>query len=563
MVKKILALVLLIAVLFVLGKVIVNKSSNSSNQGLKTNLSLETPNINNSNLAKFYLWTREDPLFTSPDFDPKAFSEAVQTLELEEKAYLKQTKKTQPLFPEDFLKDLVVVSNNHKNFISNPTVASAKTLLNSYKKAQSNYKNEQETFAANLKANKDIRQNATYLGVKISTNLSILFDDFKKLGENAQALKKEIEAREVCLVKGEGCKRPAYFFAEPTSKVLGVPIFTKKDILPFDMLKLSSIDNISFVGPYIASTSCFGSGPGQSPSYLFYLLRGKEKRSFLESGKKLTVQTEKIATTNYYRKLIKTSDDTIDNSLIKRGYDWIIHYETHIYTCADSSYKNTIASLDSLYQKNKDNLIFEKILSVGDLDKEPKDILIRGKEAENNFFKAEFPSEADAGNLAQEYAYVYKNIVVWANDPKYKNKEWLKKAFGLRFEILDRYLNYERKLSNIQEIIAEAAGHLAALRIKSLINNLDTSAYAYSFRNMYGLTYFPFSPSFFRIQDKLTYIDITGDRNLDYAFLTFQEAISKYPLDEVKKWSMDLTPILEEDYAKFRQNLKSTSASDK
>lgn len=529
-------------------------------QELKTNIEVELPQFkNNPNLANFYLWTREDPLFTSPDFNASRFQESIDALGIEEKAYLKQIKKDSSLFPIQFLNDLPLVSLAYQAFISNPTMESAKGLLSTYTKTQADYKSEEELFVKNIESNKEISQNSSYLGIKTLTNMNILLNDFKKLDGNSDALLKEIEDRKSCLTEGKGCRRPANFFEKPISSAVSPYNFSKKDILPRDLLKMYSLeDGASYTGPYIASTPCFGS----SPYYLFYLVRGKDRGNFGETDKKLTIQTEKIATTNFYRKVREASES--DKSLAEKGYSWVQQYETHIYMCADSSYKNTTASIDSLYQSKKD-LIFEQILKIGGFDSSVREVLAEGKKAEDKFFNSEFPSEIDARNLAKEYTYVYKNIIIWANEPKYKEKKWFKKIFSERFKILDRNLNYERKLSNVNEIFAEPVGHLAGLKVKSKVYKINNSSYAYSFRNMYSLVYFPFSSSFYRLPEKLQYIDNSNSNSLNYnLYTTYQEALASFSPEQIKKWNVNLTSILEDDYAKFKKNnLKSGSAANK
>ena len=526
----------------------------------KTDLNAEVPKVkNNPNLAKFYLWTKEDPLFTSPDFNEKEFSKSLMALELEEKAYLKQVKKKNNFCPIKFLKDLPLVKKAEETFFSNPTLISSKNLLDTYKRTQKDYKDEQSKLVIILKSGGIV--STAYAGINTTTSLTILYDDFKKIDANADELSKEINRRELCLIKGE-CFRPAFSFEKPFPQLFSPPEFSKGQILPRDLLTLSSIENSVFFGPYVVSTPCFGGG--DNPYYLFYVLRGKERRNFVEYPERLNVQTEKIATTNYYRKILNSpSEKTIDGSIISRGFKMVQVYETHIYVCADSSYKNKIASLDSLYQNNKDNLLFGKILKEKDLEKEAKGKFVEADAFERKFFKAEFTSEIDAQTLAKEYGYMYKNIVLWKNDPKFKNRQWLKTAWDLREEMLSRYLNYDRKLSNVHEIFADAAGHLAALRIKSLINGIDSSSYAYAYRNMYDLVYFPFSPSFYRIKDSLKLIDVSGKNNAEGVYFTYQDALTNFKPEEIKKWNIALTDFLEEDYARYNKNLKNTPAAKK
>lgn len=522
-----------------------------------TNIVLETPNLKNDNkLAKFYLWTKEDPLFTSPSFNSEAFSGVVDSLKMEESAYLKLLKVNDKIFPIPFLKDVIEVNNIYKDFLENPTRNKAEELIKAYYKIEADYAKDQTLLLKTLERNNTLHPNTFYISLNSSTSLNVIYNDVKRLGQNAEELKKEIGERQECLEKGNNCKRPALFFSNPTL-VEDTSSFSQKDFLPMDMLRLSFLSkNVSTFGPYIVSTPCFGStSQSKNPSYPFYIFEDREERNFLVSGEKFETQIPKLAITNYYRKVHKESGAN-DSFLAKRNLDFVLHMESNIYVCNNSSFKNTLATLDKFYREYKNDPLYAGVLKLNDLDSEPKKIITEGDILEKKLFNSQFPSETAAGNLVNYYAYTYKSIITWVNDPKYKEKAWKKELFNNRDKFLNRYLEYSRQLGNYDEVLAAALGNLSSLRIKALLYSVDSASYAYVFRNMYGLVYFPFSYSFYRLDTPLSYLDdkpVVNAMGLDKTYMTYQQALQKYSKEELKKWNVDQILFLEEDFQKSKK----------
>lgn len=526
----------------------------------KEELSIETPKIkNNPNLTRFYFWTKEDPLFTSPKFDAYEFENSIKALKSEENAFLSLVKKTNKLYPTKFLKDILLVDKLHNDFLLNPSEEKAKDLVNAYKKTQSDYETEVRAYQETIKIG--IKNDSTYIGLNTSTTIDILSKDFGKLVQNASDLKKEIGLREQCLNKGIGCQRPAENFQKPL-KEEAIYSFTKNDILPLNLLRLDSMGSPSASGPYIVSTNCFGFFGPKGAYYLMYLFKGHEKRTFFSYKEPLKIQNPKVATEIYYKKIKKGNQ--VDELLTKRGIERIRFYETNIYSCADSSYKATIATLDKFYDEYKNNLLFEKLLKSKDLGEEQKKIFTEGSNLEKDFFNLEFPSDASAQNIADYYSFIYKNISIWKKENQFQNTDWFQNALKIQDNFLERSLFYTRRLGNVEEIIADAIDHFSAFRTKSLIVGQDTSSYAYAFRNIYGLVYFPFSRSFYRNSDKLTLIEPNSRTKQVYDMITYHEALGSYKPEVIKKWEVSLNMYLEEDYRKFMENkLKKTPAADK
>lgn len=556
MAKKILTLIFLLFVLAFLSIVFFNKQVGKSEEAT-FNLGLETPNIKDPKLAKFYLWTKEDPLFTSPDFDTKKLYQAVESLEMEESDYIKMLGRKEKLFPTVFLKGIADVSDAANSFLKFPDAKKAEDLINEYRKVTDKYEKARSALFLFLNS-KSFNKNYSYHGINTSTSFKIVLSDLDKLKENTKGIKKEIDDRETCLKKGIGCRRPASFFKEPEYKEKYFS-FSKQEILPNEDLMIDSISNQKFYGPYIASTPCFGGEEAvDGDKYLFYVIKGKEERNFLSSKNKLDVMTQKIATTNFYRNL-KVEQGGADKYFADKGYRQFKYPETNIYTCQDSSYKTKLAALHQFYSHYKNERIFKKLLSEPELESAQKKLFEGGIVLEDKFFDSEFPSEQDAEILASFYAYTYKNIIFWGMDDPIREKKWFKNVFAFRDKILQRYLVYSRRLSKFDEILADAIGRFSSFRLKSLLEKQDTYLFAYPFRSMYGLVYFPFSQSFYRLDSPLTYIQKESSNEI---YVPYKKLLQKYKKEEIRKWnSASITSYLEDEYKKLLKEKEASSAA--
>jgi hypothetical protein len=206
---------------------------------------------------------------------------------------------------------------------------------------------------------------------------------------------------------------------------------------------------------------------------------------------------------------------------------------------------------------NKNERIFSKLLKLGNLPNGVRDFLKQGNALEDKFFNAKYPSELQAETLANYYATFYYNSIKWSNDTRFSNKDWIEEVFKNKDLALNRYLEYSRYLSNIEEIIAQTVGNFSAFRVKVLMYpRIKDDYYFYAYRNMYNLLYLPFSSSFYRLSTPMIYLEkIKINLKYDYnRVFTYKEAVSKYSYEQIKSWDIDRSSILQKIFNEFLKN---------
>ena len=499
-----------------------------------------------SNLDRFYLWTKEDPLFTGPDFDPDQFETVVGVLEKEQKAYQAFFKDSAAIFPINFLKDLGEVAGYHNKFMGNPSPGNARQLLNAYSKTQADYISDLDQLIKTIRLNPmtDSTHSVNFVLLDTTTTSKIILEDLLKLRSNAVSLNDEIQKRKLCLESGKGCKLAVNIFTKPKLLKKNYNI-SKADFLPLDLIFPDLKDKTKLRGPYIISTPCFGWDADLKPkAYPFYIMDQEDKSDFILTDKKLNIQISRLATTRYYRKVGETTQ--AGRLMRGRGLVWVPALETNIYLCPDSSFQNTLAALDLFYIKYKDDRLFKRLQSITGLPDEIASVIKDGLDLEDKFFNQdnqELPAEADAENLANYYGYAYAVI------EKYKGTSWFKLLNFEQDNLLKRYLEYNRKLGNVHLILYRAAENFSSLRVNSTVDSLKNETYIYLNRNMYGLVYFPFSPSFYKLATPLSYLEkrLVDAVSPNGSFMTYQQALSLYTPAEIARWPdviMEITNYL-------------------
>ncbi len=507
--------------------------------------------VERSNLKAFYQWTKEDPLFTSPNFPSASFLKNVEALEEEQKAMLQYLKVKNEIFPVDFLKDIAYVSSLHQDFINHPSAPLANKLIAAYYQTEADYRKSGEMFLNFLKSDNFLKANDTFVSFNTATDQAVITQDFEKILLNDKFLQKEIADRESCFRQGRNCRQPFQSFQD--RNLTENKSSFQKDLLPRNILLpfLSEKDSLS--GPYLVSTPCFGLNKDlKSPSYPFFVILPHDVVASPDDSRNFQIEYFKLASTNYYKKV---QDDDI--ALLGYDLDRIMVPESNIYFCPDSSFQNTLASIDNLYRTNHNYSLYESLLKLNNLPEKIKAVFEQGKILENNFSKAPYPSEDDAENLIGYYAYTYKTIGDWNKNLAYQNSTWLKEVSDKRDTFLNMYLTYSRKFSNIDFILADAVRHFSAFRLRYALSPRAGLSYIYGIRSMYGLVYLSFSPSVFRQPDPLDYIEkrqVTGPVGFDGIYITYQQAIQKYSSQQIQKWTIDLPKVIEDYIRKNHHN---------
>ena len=529
-------------------------------KNVNTNFTLETPAIKDKNLAQFYLWTMEDPLFTAPGFDVDKISSILKMVKNENDIYLKKYNFQGNIFPIDFLNDLINVTKRHNDFVNNPNASNAAKLIASYKTAVKDYRqdilNLRQSSEKLVPQNPKIDLNKVYL-VKVNTTSSMqtFFNDLDKIRLNADALTKEIAKRENCLEKGIGCIRPVNEFNNFTVENKSIS-FNKKDILPKDILwgSFATMSAIStWSGPYIVSTQCFGwSDDFDKKPYLFDLIKVKRKYPFFEKPINFTQFYAQFANDRIY----KFPEDYERKIFVNLKRNPTI--PSNDYMCPSADYRTKLNSINYLFTNYKNKQIFSNLLKLDGISDEAKYYFMSGQKLEKKFFDAEFSSEIDADNLVNAYGLLYQKILLWMQKDGDMNNNWLKPLFRQRFDVLNLYLGYKRGLVGIDELMSSSMYYLHVFRLQDEVFDLRTKTpdiYVYMSRSSWGLFYFPFSKSFYRYDKQPDYLLKIKVNNVgkEKRFINYKQALENYSLDEIKSW---YTIVIMTSNSKFQEYIK-------
>lgn len=473
-------------------------------------------------LALFYLKVREDPLFTSPDFDLEEFAKSVHYLEQEQALLLNPQKRNVPIFPVSFLKTLPEVTEVQRLFLSDPNPETAGKLLETYQKTADAYQQDIKNFTGNLETNKDLLDPYDTIQLRVVTNRDIFFADLQKIAQNAQSIQEEIQNRKNCLDKGQNCSRQMFFFLRPEVKPIQEAKF---DLLPFDLLfpvNPPAADQVR--GPYIIHTPCWGWDKDFTFPAQPILVRDSKSLYIKNSeGQNPPTQILKLATDKFFRQT--TASDLFDEGLKKLGFLWIGQSETTGYLCRNLEYQPKVTTLDAFLQKYRDQTILDKINR-----KEIQNF----QKFEGDFFASKTPADVDLQTLADIYAYAYRLLASGESE------------YGTTNELLNRFLIINRQVSNFHLNLNRYANEFTILiRIQDKDPDLFSQdnifyGYVFPFKSYWNVLYFPFSPSFWRSDQRLEYLKKVNpeERPLERKWaISYQEALKLASPEELKIWS--------------------------
>jgi hypothetical protein len=474
-------------------------------------------------LALFYQWNKEDPLFTSPDFDWVGFEKSLNILNQEEAKLLGLIDLKKSVFPKSFLFEIKNVSLYQDTFMGNPSETNADALLGALEKAVDAYHSNILSLEDSIK-NIDNNQNFIFLADGL-TNKKIILSDIAKIANNVIFLKKEIKNRKSCF-SGDinHCLRPGLFFEKPEFKIYK------------DLSEESFAENIKFLekeklfhvegykknqlrGPYEIETRCI-----QEINPFFgdkqYLYAVTTYDNILGTNDLLF----KSATTNYYSKYLPP---IIEKKLKYKKTEWKPIPETNPYTCTNFEYLTQIATTDKFFVELKDNRLYSNVknnIDFNSFSKDFKDLINEGQRIEDTFFNKNYPSFKDLELLSRFYGHTYTFI---SRENISVDKE----------EFLRRYLIIDRKFSNFDSLFNNfILLYLNVLKRYYLEESAVSYNYIFLLRSAYSLTYFPFSSSVWRSQEKLKYFDIFKKENNE-RYINYQEAVLEYGEDEVLRWN--------------------------
>lgn len=489
-----------------------------------------------SQMVFFYLTAKENPLFTSPDFDTKAYSDSLDILEKKEKDFKSLMKKSDPLFPISFLKAIPEVSNQQQQFMQTKSLENAQKLLASYKKASDSYKSEIENYVNNLKSKETVKS-AALVFINVFTNREVYFSDIEKVRQNSQALEKEIAQRKQCLETGVGCIRKTAAFTEPK-----LEIENKKEVklLPLSSLYRgdSSADLNFKPQPYEVASPCWGWGDNFSePSQVFYLLPVLvDKTQSPSSPYNLRM---KLATNNFYRKIMSSPTD---QDLKKLGLEWTPQMETNSYLCTNLEYQPKLATLSYFFDKYKDKPLFET--NESQIPQKYMGFWQKAANYEKDFLNSAVPSYNQLTVLANAYAYGFKIL----GESQVEDET--------RDEFLKRYLITNRNLGNFSTVLGTNIRSFEKIMLEEQNSpgsiSRDESYYTliYPFRSLWNILYFPYSPSFWVIGEKPQYLEkrlLSQDSGRLY--IPYNELVEKYGEEKINSWHK-----IANDYGRKKNN---------
>lgn len=518
---------IIIAVLFISAAMIfpsIFKSDQEKLEKLLTGVDISRfgskSDIKTLRLAAFYQWNKEDPLFTSADFDVEAFKKSVNYLVEEQDILLKFINKTDHAYPTNFLSKMADAAEAHQNFMTNPSDKNAQILNDLQLEAAHLYKKE----AINLQ--KPVSEAKFYSPILLNTttNKDVTIKDLKTIAKNGNELSGEIERRKACLQGTGTCTRPANQFKKPAIRDFPDPDIK---LLPKDLVYFEE-NKEGILGPFGSRSLCYGYGENLSqPTNYFYL---KESPDGFLNIKPITVI--KLATNMYFEKITPQTNLYYKKKLLESDMPYAGGGSTLPYKCPYFGFLSEVTTLHTYLTDNKPILN-----GFTQTDK----FMTRAIKAESSFFSRKYPSYEEAQQLADIYAYIYK---MSQNNNSIGNDS--------REELLKRKLKIERKLLNFGSVLNYLTRYIRGTRIslevevKGNSDHTQTSLYPefssnliYPIRSYYGLTYLPFSRSLWRLDQTPQYVEkkiIKGLIGFDSVIIDYQTARERYSEEEIKRW---------------------------
>jgi len=471
-------------------------------------------------LLAFYQWTKEDPLFYSPDLNTDKLIQVVNSIDEHQRKYLDYIKEKNHIYPTDFLKSFAQVAKLTREFLKSPTLEMAQNLIAKQKKTTHFYKIEAENLSSVI-LKKGPNKKFAPVTILSARSTETITSGLALIAGNASLLSSEIDKRELCLMARGDCLRPSNKFEKPASLVIDdsnlKKAFLDKKLIFAPLEK--TFDDSSIQGPYRAKTPCFGWGENfSSPEHYFYI-----------NNKTEDIDIE-LATEIYFRKLSSGTQAPDEKILKDSGINYLHANASGYYYCDNNEYFAEIAELDRFLLENK------PVLSVVNPFEDKLNIAVfeKARAYEKAFFESKYPSYENLRVLGLHYGYLYKVI---SQDKNYSNKNSLQEG-----DLLQRYLVITRKLGYFEKLLYHADGFIKFnIDLDPLLGRNHDFAYnaLYPFRNFYGVMYLPFSPVVYRTNEKPPYVNKINIKNsvmLDGAYMSYSQAITKYPKNEILSW---------------------------
>lgn len=471
-------------------------------------------------LAAFYQWNKEDPLFDSPDFDPGALASSAAHLRDTQKQFIHTFLSSQPLYPVDFLNSFSQAALLQRQFLKNPNPSSAQQLINAQYQAAKLY---EQAAQSQLKFISSFRPQV-FFSYNIRFGTPVVVSDYKKILDNASALKEEIQRRERCLKQGEGCQRPYFSFPAPQPSVMKPAKFP--DFLDKNLVYKAYLDKAGgfpIEGPLSTDTACFGWGEQFSqPLHYFYL-------GFVPPSVENSYPTVHpfLADDIFFRKIPSNTPLESEKKYKDQGHEYIFQPSDAYYLCPDTGYLDELAETGSFLEH------YKGVLAGSGLENLPQGS--RAIKSEEEFFKERYPSYEQLDNLADYYGELYKSLAE------------TKTSSSLKEELLQRYLSVKDKLAYFNLLVNNHNLDDRLVKNAKLDPQGVSIAYVYTFRSDYSLFYLLFSPSVWRVSEKPDFIDkqqVVNAISPNGGYISYTQAKKIYTPDQINSWFDDLGPII-------------------
>jgi len=320
-------------------------------------------------LKGFTTLTKQDPLFYSPFPDAHSYQNELETLQNAEEELLAISIKniedtgirsevylpifaTFTLFPYDFLYILPDISLATEQFFDNPTEERANELISLYELALQGY---DTAIDSHIIALEELFKHFTpeelgyYFFVDSGTSVELVYEDFKIIEKNADALRQEITLRKECLKGNIGCTgliKKGHLHtvtAETLSPDVDTINQTRAEIVRNNMSYQDSIEQVT--GPYAIFSECWFTG-SDTPYDTMYLYTYEDSEDIFKVMPKLADET-------YYAYVALDPVRQIDKYLREKGVDYVSQLEATMYQCPDLSYYPVILTADYITQLAK------------------------------------------------------------------------------------------------------------------------------------------------------------------------------------------------------------------
>ncbi|MBI2021355.1 hypothetical protein HYS93_00535 [Candidatus Daviesbacteria bacterium] len=492
------------------------------------------------NLAAFYQWTKEDPLFYSPDFNTEEFFKTVEYYKKEQTNLLRVIEQITHIYPTDFQDSFANTAKVTEEFLRNPSDELAEKLIKSQIATINSYRSEINSLIQITSPLKEVEP----VTFNLKTSSKIFLSDYKRIAENANALQVEIDRRVSCLREGKACQRPAFSFVK-IDKIYPIPedkaperLLDKKTVLNYPQLKRE----IKVRGPYQAYSPCTGLNEQDLswPNLPYYI---SDLSTTNIEFPDIPAYRFELASNVFFRRVNKTPILPGDDQINKLGLDYIYQSATAIYMCPYQAYFNEITQNDLFLKENKPFL--NNFKSLKNLPPSFSKIVSQAKSYEETIFSKRYQSFADLENLANLYGYLYRLVAEGRN---FKESDQIN---PLKEELLRRSLIIKRKLGGYNLVLNSVLFHLRTSTYREIIRpnpDLNTVvAYNYFMNTAYSLMYLPFTRSVWRLSDNLQYHDkvlVKGVIGFEGPYFDYYQALERYSKEGISKWFVHEVEIL-------------------